>query len=51
MFDHMMKVNDLERAFKKYELDVKKDVTFIKELICGPAKDSAEVCVHVCFDK
>ena len=38
MFDHMLKDRGLKRAFKKYDLDVKKDGAFIKDLIKGAPK-------------
>lgn len=35
MFDHLLKVNNLDRELRKYGLD-EKDVVFIKEQIAGP---------------
>ncbi|XP_071784898.1 deoxynucleoside triphosphate triphosphohydrolase SAMHD1-like [Asterias amurensis] len=40
MFDHLIKANKLEGDFKRYKLDMKKDITFIKELIDGPQDEN-----------
>ncbi len=39
MFDHLIKVNDLEKDFKEYGLN-EKDILFIKEQIAGPKSKS-----------
>ena len=41
MFDHLLKMNDLERDFEEYELD-QRDILFIKEQIAGP--NYTELC-------
>ncbi|XP_072168740.1 deoxynucleoside triphosphate triphosphohydrolase SAMHD1-like [Diadema setosum] len=41
MFDHLIKENELEAAFKKYELD-EDDLVFIREQIEGPQKEGGK---------
>lgn len=42
MFDHMLKDQDLKKEFENYELDVKKDGAFIKDLIKGTPRSQAD---------
>lgn len=36
MFDHLVKVNDLEKVMMQYGLSLPDDLVFIKEQIAGP---------------